>query len=209
MALLNKKTRQIMLYQMGYYKDDIDGKWGKHSKNATGEFQDDHGLEVDKIYGKDTDARLRVEYAKFIKGNMTKEDWKQIKYHTPGEFDCNCGCGYDSVSKQLVFNLDTLRHEVKHALSYSSTNRCKTHNKNSGGATNSRHYNGEKGCKAADVRKNKSTNTLAKRKKMCDNWIKYYPNTRYAYCNGYGNKNGKKSKPYYPKMGSSVHLDVE
>lgn len=41
---MTTKAKQCLLYVLGYYVDEIDGKWGTCSKIATKAFQEDFGL---------------------------------------------------------------------------------------------------------------------------------------------------------------------
>lgn len=206
--MLAKTTRQIMFYQLGYYNKKFDGIWGSGSKEATLEFQKDYNLVQDGIYGKNTEKKLKAVYKTFMTGNMTSNDWKNIKYFKNSEFACKCGCGYKIVSKQLVFNLDALRHHLETSMSITSGCRCKTHNKKQSGKVGSRHYNYGKGAKAGDFT-SKASDTLAERKEVINFWIKYFPNSRYAYCNGYYNNQGKTGSIKSTGMGKATHLDVK
>lgn len=206
--MLSIYTRQIMFYQLGYYTGKIDGIWGKGCKAATKQFQKDYGLVQDSIYGTKTEKKLKSVYKKFMNGNMTSEDWKKIKYFKESEIDCNCGCGYKKISKQQIFNLDTLRYYLETSMSVTSGCRCKKHNAKSGGKVGSRHYYYGTGAKACDFT-SKATDTLAKRKKVINFWIKYMPNSRYGYCDGFYNNQGKTGKVVYKGMGKAIHLDTK
>lgn len=206
--MICKTTRQIMFYQLGYYDKAFDGIWGKGSIAATKQFQKDYGLEVDGIYGKKTNKKLKSVYKEAMAGLMTAEDWKKLKYFKKSELDCKCGCGYDKVYKQLAYNINALRHHLETAMKPQSGCRCYKHNKASKGASGSRHYNKEKGCKAFDFT-SKATNTFEKRKEVINFYIKYFPNARFAYCNGYANNQGVKYTKKASGMKSSVHVDVK
>lgn len=206
--MINIITRQIMFYQLGYYDGAFDGIWGSGCKKATKEFQKDYKLDVDGIYGPKTEKKLKSVYDKKMKGTMTAADWKEIKNFTVNEIDCSCGCGYKKIYKQEVYNLQALRHHLGCSMKITSGCRCKKKNKSAGGATGSRHYNYGLGAKAIDFTSSK-TKTLADRKEVIDFWVTYMPNARYGYCNKYGNKNGKKSKPDTPGMGNATHIDVK
>lgn len=41
---MTTKGKQCLLYVLGYYIDEIDGKWGSCSKVAASAFQEDFGL---------------------------------------------------------------------------------------------------------------------------------------------------------------------
>lgn len=200
--------RQIMLYQLGLYKGKIDGIWGSLSKNATRSFQLLTNIKVDSIYGKQTDKTLLNYYNSFITKEVTEEDFKNIKYFKRKEFACKDKCGYDRVSKQLLYNLDTLRYYIGYKINVSSGCRCRKRNLSVGGNNSSRHYNNLKATKAVDIYNNK-TKSLDYRKNIIDFWIKYMPNARYAYSDGYVNSGGRKTIKSFKNMGTSIHLDVK
>jgi uncharacterized protein YcbK (DUF882 family) len=64
------------------------------------------------------------------------------------EFACKCGCGFDSVSPELVRELQALVDAFEKkgyndvTITINSGNRCPTHNRNEGGSVNSRHMQG-------------------------------------------------------------------
>lgn len=66
------------------------------------------------------------------------------------EFECQCGCGTDTVDAELLFILDDLRSLLGVPVTITSGYRCEIHNKDVGGANNSQHLIG----KAADIRVN-------------------------------------------------------
>ncbi|MBE6639668.1 MAG: DUF882 domain-containing protein [Ruminococcaceae bacterium] len=65
------------------------------------------------------------------------------------EFKCKCGkyCSEIKVDEKLVEYLQKIRDHFAVPIAINSAYRCKTHNKNVGGSTNSRHMKGE----AADI----------------------------------------------------------
>lgn len=197
-----------MFYQMGFYNGLIDGIWGRRSRKATKKFQQKYKLKVDSIYGKKTNKKLLQVYKNFIKGNATDNDFKKCKYFSRKEFICKCGCNYNKVNKQLLYNLNTLRYYLSEKITISSGCRCLKHNKKVGGSRLSRHYNNLNGAKAADIITNKSKN-LFERKNIINFWIKYLPNTRYGYCNNYYNNCGKSGYKKASGMGYAIHLDVK
>ena len=62
------------------------------------------------------------------------------------EFECNCGCGQDTVDYELLLVMDMLRHHFDKPVRISSGNRCFNHNRKIGGSQRSQHLRG----KAAD-----------------------------------------------------------
>lgn len=62
------------------------------------------------------------------------------------EFECKCGCGFDTVDAELVQVLQDVRDEFDESILITSGCRCPKHNAKEGGATTSMHLTG----KAAD-----------------------------------------------------------
>jgi len=71
-------------------------------------------------------------------------DWDDINYFKKDEFTCNCGCGLNNISQELVFNLDEARDIAQIPFKINSASRCKKHNqsKEVGGVKNSSHCKG-------------------------------------------------------------------
>lgn len=188
------KQKQCLLYYLGYYTGGLDGIWGNQSRAATTEFQEATGLTADGVFGHQTEERIREAVA----GNEFKTVtpvvdstgdswWSEIKYFTRAEFACKCGgrfCqGYPAEPvEQLVRLLDGIREHYGVPVIVSSGLRCKQHNSNSGGVSNSRHLSG----KAVDfcVGTKSSAEVLA--------YVLTLPGVRYAYAID----------------GSFVHMDV-
>ena len=63
------------------------------------------------------------------------------------EFACKCGCGYNDIHYDTLDFLDKLRKAIGQPISIVSGCRCESHNKNVGGAPNSKHCEG----KAVDI----------------------------------------------------------
>lgn len=149
------KQKQCLLYYLGYYTGDIDGKWGEKSLAATKQFQSDYGIEPDGICGSVTQKSLThaVAYGMPEKKaeNETDDFWSGIKYFKRSEFKCKCGkCGGFPVEpdENLVKLLEQIREHFNAPVTVSSGVRCATHNKNVGGATRSQHLYGT----AADIK---------------------------------------------------------
>lgn len=70
------------------------------------------------------------------------------KNFTYEEFACQCGCGFNAISQELVNQLQELRDEVGTSITISSGCRCKARNKAVGGEDNSQHMLGT----AADIK---------------------------------------------------------
>lgn len=180
------KQRQHLLAYLGYYVGNVDGTWGTLSKTACTAFQKDFGgINVDGHGGTETDKALThaVCYgmpAKKVEAEATTKPANDdsldgIKHFKRSEFACKCGryCnGYPTEMKKGVLAvLDRTREHFDSPAVVSSGLRCKQHNANVGGVSNSRHLSG----KAADfcVRGKSSGEVLA--------YVQNQPETRYAY----------------------------
>lgn len=64
------------------------------------------------------------------------------KYFNRSEFACQCGCGFDDISGQLVNVLDMARDVLDHPLTVTSGCRCKRWNRKKGGKKTSAHKKG-------------------------------------------------------------------
>lgn len=182
------EERQCLLYVLGYYKGKIDGIWGNQSKDGTKRFQQDFGFDNPTgTCDAETEQAMRhaVCYGISKKQEPTTSGtfWDDIKYFTPDEFRCKCGCGTDEMSEKLIRNADTLREHFGVPVIVSSGRRCANHNARCGGVANSRHLYG----KAMDfcVKGKSSAVVLA--------FVQNLPGIRYAYAID----------------GSYVHMDVE
>lgn len=149
------KQRQHLLAYLGYYVGNIDGSWGTLSKTATQEFQKDFGLDPDGVCGTETEKALKhaVAYGMTKKtetvATTTGGDfWKDIKHFDRKEFKCKCGnvyCnGYPAEPKEKLIRVaDKVREHFGATATVSSGLRCKQHNANVGGVSNSRHLSGK------------------------------------------------------------------
>ena len=151
------KQKQHLLAYLGYYVGNIDGEWGTLSKTATKAFQKDFGLTADGICGKDTEKALThaVCYGMPAKKVETVTGWEGIKHFKKSEFACKCGkyCnGYPAeIDMKMVKYADAIRERLGKPISINSGLRCKTHNADVGGVSNSQHLYGtaaDLGCPA-------------------------------------------------------------
>ena len=146
------KQKQCLLYYLGYYVGNIDGKWGQLSQTATKAFQADYGLTADGNCGAETEKAMKHAVAYGMPVKKAKEStWDDIKYFERREFACKCGkCGGFPVepSLDLLRILDKIREHFGAPVKVNSGIRCSTHNKNVGGASKSQHLYGT----AADIR---------------------------------------------------------
>ena len=153
---MTTKQRQHLLAFFGYYVGNVDGEWGALSKTACTAFQKDFGgIKVDGFGGTETDKALKhaVAYGMPAKEDTsTKEEnatgnfWDGIKHFKRSEFACKCGkyCnGYPAeIDMKMVKIADAIRERIRKPISVNSGLRCKTHNANVGGVSNSQHLYG-------------------------------------------------------------------
>lgn len=70
------KEKQKFLKEQGFYTGNIDGKWGKLSKQATKNFQKSQHILADSIWGKNTESKAHI---------IKKGNWKvglvKFTYH--------------------------------------------------------------------------------------------------------------------------------
>ena len=154
------KQKQALLAYLGYYDGPLDGLWGEKSQRATIDFQRYYMAQedVDGIFGSETEKRILEVIAT---GEKPKESvqidtapgwWKDIRYFTRSEFKCKCGgrfCnGYPvEIDMNMVKIADEIRNRIGKPIQINSGIRCKTHNANVGGVSNSQHLYGN----AADL----------------------------------------------------------
>jgi peptidoglycan hydrolase-like protein with peptidoglycan-binding domain len=174
------KQKQNLLAYLGYYVGAIDGVWGTLSKTATVAFQKDFGgLTANGTVDDATEKALKHAVAYGISKKETAPSngdfWAGIKHFKKNEFACKCGryCnGYPTdMKKGVVTVADRTRNYFGSPAIVSSGLRCKQHNANVGGVSNSRHLSG----KAIDfcIKGKTSAQVLA--------YIQKQPEVRYAY----------------------------
>ena len=167
--------KQCLLRYLGYYTGDIDGLWGEQSQRATIDFQRAYmeQTEVDGVFGAATEKRILEVIATGgkpdktdctsdctnVQNNNTDDSthdntetpWCRIKYFKKSEFACKCGKYCDGYPAEIDMNMvkiaDEIRARIGKPISINSGLRCKTHNANVGGVSNSQHLLG----KAADL----------------------------------------------------------
>lgn len=176
---MTMEQKQCLLRYLGYYKGEIDDIWGEKSQMATIDFQRAYmeSTEVDGIFGDATEKRIREVIATGgdpdktdytpdytnVQNNNTENStdgstgtvWDEIKYFKKQEFACKCGkyCnGYPSeIDMNMVKIADQIRSRIGKPIPINSGLRCKTHNANVGGVSNSQHLYGnaaDLGCPA-------------------------------------------------------------
>lgn len=143
------EQKQCLLKYLGYYKGKVDGEWGNLSENATRDFQKAFGLDPDGICGENTEKALKHAVTYGMTTEAKEGDfWDGIKHFNRKEFKCKCGnvyCnGYPAEPQEkLVTVADRVREHFKASATVSSGLRCKQHNANVGGVSNSRHLSGK------------------------------------------------------------------
>lgn len=141
---MTTKQKQHLLAYLGYYTGAIDGIWGPGSIAATEAFQRRHGIPVSGTFEEAT----RKKILEVIAGEQESETWwDDIVYFKPGEFACKCGGFCDGAPAQmeekLIRTADRVRSLLGAPVTVSSGLRCRQHNANVGGVSNSRHLSGK------------------------------------------------------------------
>jgi uncharacterized protein YcbK (DUF882 family) len=153
---MNVKQQQLLLSFLGYYTGKIDGITGPQTQTAIRKFQTTYNLSADGICGAKTEAKIRE-----VIGDPTKEKkqenttvvnkpvtnttttgdafWDGIRYFTPEEFQCKCGCKTNGIDHELVEILEKVREHFGKPVTVTSGVRCSTHNARVGGVSNSQH----------------------------------------------------------------------
>lgn len=190
---MNPKQAQCLLTYLGYDTGGVDGIWGEKSRQAAMAFRRSCDLAADDgVLGEAGEKRLLEAVASGAAPAVSGEDWwKNIRYWSREEFKCRCGeyhapyCdGYPvEPDRKLVELAEDVRSHFGRPGHRSSGIRCKRHNADSGGVSNSRHLLG----KALDFRieGQPSARVLA--------YVQTLPGVRYAYAID----------------GDYVHMDVE
>lgn len=149
------RQQQLLLEYLGYDTGGIDGIPGPNTERATTSFQKDYGLEADGICGTMTQKMLVAAVAGMaVKVDLTQTGdlWEDIRYFKRPEFKCKCGGKYCNgypvdIDMNMVKIADQIRAKIGKPITINSGLRCKTHNANVGGVSNSQHLLG----KAADL----------------------------------------------------------
>ena len=199
--MLSIKERQKRLSYLGYYTGKIDGIEGRQTRESYRKLQDDYFYrekDKDGIYGRNTEILLKNAYnVKFICKNFTL---KEFHCHCNGKYCTGYPIELDTV---LLANLQVFRTNLGVPINITSGLRCSNWNAKFTTSKNSRHTKG----KAIDFY-TKYSKDKSYRQRIINYWINEFVESRYGYCNGYGNLRGKISYPNTPKMGTSTHIDV-
>lgn len=149
---MTNKQKQNLLAYLGYYVGKIDGIWGTLSKTAMDSFKADFkGLDVPNIPENAPEKALKhaVAYDLFktepVK-DETSDSWDDIENFAKKEFACKCGRYCDGYPAEIDMNMvkiaDAIRNRIDKPISVNSGLRCRTHNANVGGVSNSQHLYG-------------------------------------------------------------------
>ena len=143
--------RQHLLAFLGYYLGRVDGEWGPLSQKALLDFQKDHCEAKDGIWGPESQKRI-LEVVGSWRTADSEDWWKEIQYFDREEFRCKC-CRYcdgypAQMKRKAVLVADRARAHFGRPAYVVSGLRCRQHNANVGGVTNSQHMAGE----AVDLR---------------------------------------------------------
>lgn len=145
--MLSKKQRQSYLKTIGLYTGKIDGIIGSGSKLAIKQFNIIFLNKNSETYTEETDKKLRAFYNSYTSSKfMLDTDWAFFKNLKKSEYKCKCNglCnGYPhKIYKRLVMVDQYERNLYDKSVTISSGVRCKKHNKNVGGVSNSKHLYG-------------------------------------------------------------------
>ena len=150
--------RQLLLEYLGFSPGPLDGLDGPKTREACRRFQSAFGLPATGAFDDATDQGLIDE----VSGAMTPVDksqsggdsdwWEDIRYFKKSEFACKCGGRYCNgypveIDMNMVKIADQIRSRIGKPITVNSGLRCKTHNANVGGVSNSQHLLGN----AADL----------------------------------------------------------
>ena len=176
-VMLTNKERQTYLKKLGLYTIKVDNIRGAKQKLAEKIFNTIFLNKKNDTYTEETDKLLRIIYKSYVASPyMVDSDWQYFKNFKKSEYKCKCGgkyCnGYPSeIAMRLVMEDQYLRNYFGTAVRLTSGVRCKTHNKNVGGVSKSRHMTG----RASD--KNINGRTASEISKV----IKSLPINHYCY----------------------------
>ena len=155
------KQIQCLLLYLGYPVGAPDGITGSQTRQAVKLFQAAEGLKADGDPGQETQAALLAavsagrmyapaETETASSGQSTAQTgtfWDDIKYFRREEFRCQCGGKYCNgfpaePAEETVRMADEIRRRAGVPLSVNSGVRCKQHNADVGGVSNSLHLIG-------------------------------------------------------------------
>ena len=155
---MTEKQAQHLLAYLGYYTMAVDGIWGPGSDQALRRFQREYGIEengkLDEVTEKALTHSIPYGMPQFEE-NESGSFWDEIEYFTRDEFKCKCGTyhapycdGFPAEPREdLVRILEDVRINFGVPVTIVSGLRCRQHNADSDGVSNSQHMYGE----AADI----------------------------------------------------------
>lgn len=185
MSLSPKQKQQFLCFFKCLEESQIDGIWGKQSREATIKLQRKLDIEDDGIFGAGTEeacfeALLSGESLPDIEGVIiippTGDFWDEIEFFDKEEMRCKCGRRYcdgypHEIQPLLMQILDRARKWSGQPIVIISGLRCEDWNRIQGGVVNSQHMYGE----AVDVYFYGKTPAQALA------WLQNQPDVRYAY----------------------------
>ena len=185
MSLSPKQKQQFLCFFECLEESQIDGIWGKQSKEATVKLQRKLGIKDDGLFGSGTEdacfeALLSEEPLPDIEGVIiippTGDFWDEIEFFDKEEMRCKCGGKYcdgypHEIQPLLMQILDRARRWSGQPIVIISGLRCEDWNRIQGGVDNSQHKYGE----AVDVYFYGKTPAEALA------WLQSQPDVRYAY----------------------------
>ncbi len=150
-------TRQVqnLLDYLGYPVGTPDGITGSQTRQAVKLFQAAEGLKADGDPGQDTQTALlaavaagRMYTPAKVENAETGTFWDEISYFRRAEFRCQCGGKYCNgfpaeMAEETVRLADEIRRRAGVPLNVNSGVRCKQHNADVGGVSNSLHLTGQ------------------------------------------------------------------
>ena len=155
---MTNEQRQHLLAYLGYYKMEVDGVWASGSREACKAFQRDRNITVDGYGGPETDKQLRyavyndLERPEPVDGGSDDlitagTFWENSEFFDREEFRCQCRGKYcngfpSEPDERMVRIADAIRKRIGKPITVNSGLRCKTHNANVGGVSNSQHLYG-------------------------------------------------------------------
>ena len=138
----NIQDIQSKLNKFGYSLT-VDGLVGDRTINAIKDFQSKNGLGIDGIVGNATMSKL----------NGYAPSHYTCKYFKDSEFTCKCGCGTNYQKDGIKRIADEIREWSGGPAIINSGTRCRKHNAEVGGVSNSYHLYGN----AIDIQCNNKT----------------------------------------------------
>lgn len=152
---MNVLQVQCLLAYLGYPVGAPDGITGSQTRHAVKLFQAAEGLKADGDPGQETQTALlaavaagRMHTPVKVENAETGTFWDEIKYFRRAEFRCQCGGKYCNgfpaePVEETVRLADEIRRRAGVPLKVSSGVRCKQHNADVGGVSNSLHLTGQ------------------------------------------------------------------